>query len=409
MMTPEQKKAATFLWANDSIAALQLVAGAGSGKTTTLIEAVEQCNQSYLPASEITMITFTRKAAHEMQLRLAARNLSVKYCSTMHALAYKHFLKNTSRKYRIIKNSDAIINSIARKLLPQYSHIPAIALLKSSLVAQEEIDKIYSQYHEYKQNNAFIDFEDMITHATSLLQNARDTGFKVVFVDEFQDTSPIQIEFLKAMKPEKLFVVGDDWQSIYKFRGADVNISLNFTDDFNKSKRLFLTENFRSQKHVVKLGNRIIKLSSSFIKKKLNAHHPKQKKPAIYFLPVYDRLTDMVAYFAERLAEITRQYKVTILVRTNYIRKLLENHLNEAVNILTIHSAKGLEFDHVIVFGIAENIMPHRWASYDEEVRLLYVAATRAKHRLDFVAWGGADNYSKFTPLLVKQCRVKYL
>ncbi|MDH5720023.1 MAG: UvrD-helicase domain-containing protein [Spirochaetia bacterium] len=404
-MTEEQKKASEDLWQTNA-QALQLIAGAGSGKTYTLIETVTNCINNFCLAEETCLITFTKKAANELKERLKERGICVGFAGTMHSLAYD-LLKKSGNSPRVINNSQNIYNSIFRNIFPQYAHIPSDLTGVDKILDDNEKNILNDSYKRHKIEVDKLDFDDLIEKAKSLLLKSEILHkFKAVFVDEFQDTSYEQFTFIQALKPEKLFIVGDDWQSIYKFRGGDVSLSLNFSNFVQNTKRYFLTKNFRSQKKIVKLGNNIIKFSKEYIKKKLIAHNGAYKTPGLY---IYNKPIDYEEVLHNFYKKLKREEPLTFLVRTNYLKRKLESSLRADDKIITIHSSKGLEFENVIIFGVNQNIMPHRWGDIDEETRLLYVAITRAKRNLEIIASETNQKYSVFLPLLAKKCKVSYI
>lgn len=408
-MTEEQSYASQYLWRQKE-QALQLVAGAGSGKTTTLIETVREATQTYCQPKEIALITFTKKAAHEMQERLQSKNLQAGYVGTMHALAWQILRQRFGRRYAIGNENTDEREKLARKLFPRFSHIPGDILLSGDFLSSEEKTILQTAYQKEKEKRGLLTLDDLVPYASESLRQEPETFFKVLLVDEFQDTSPDQIAFILSLGYQKLFAVGDDWQSIYRFRGAEVNNSLNFQKFFPQSKRLFLTRNFRSQKNIVILGNKVIRLSSSFIRKKLTAFHAPTLKTVVYIEKKFVSIKNSWNKAENFLNQ--KHPRITVLVRTNYIKSIIEQLLSreqkQKIEVLTIHASKGLEFEHVVIFALAKNILPHRNNDFDEEVRLLYVAVTRAQKSLDIIAWEEENQWSDFLPALVKNCKLKY-
>lgn len=401
MLTQEQKEAAESLWKKEeNVKALQLIAGAGSGKTTTLVHSVQNALESGLAPEKIALITFTRRAGEEMKERLSRQKLSVGFVGTMHSLALHRLREHSRNNFQVFTRSDEVKRELIAGLFPQYSHIPDDTISKAGWLSPEEQNLLAEEYAKIKHENNWLDFDDIIEQATKI--EADD--FSALLVDEFQDTSPDQILFLKSLKAEKLFAVGDDWQSIYAFRGANVNSSYNFPKEFPGAIRHYLTQNFRSQKRIVELGNKSIRLSSKYIRKKLTAYHPSAEPCRLFFLKNQKQsISEKFRHIQENCTPQTR-----VLVRTNHIRKQIESLCPSTEQVLTIHSAKGLEFEHVILFGVSPSLFPHPDGFRDEEVRLFYVAITRAKKRIDFVSWEEKEQYSRFLPFLARNCRIHY-
>lgn len=407
-----QKKAIEWLYNSDK-PALQLIAGAGSGKTGTIIEAAALAAKRYTSASKIGMVTFTRKAAAEMKERLVSRGIVGVYTGTMHSLAFRLASRSGLIRGTLLENDFELKQQVLRDLCPEFSHIPAEIVLGGKILSEQDVRRFNEEYQVRKKNLQQFDFDDLIMKVAHC--PPEQPPFEVLFVDEFQDTSPDQVEFIKALNAKRVICVGDDWQSIYKFRGADVRVSLNFNHAFPRYDKLFLTENFRSQKRIVKLGNKAIRLSSQYVKKRLTSHFKAADKPAL-FIQRLNREADLAEILQNYYKKIEKERKrrtietgITFLVRTNYILQKLKPFLRSSDTILTIHSAKGLEFEQVTVFGIAEHILPHRWGDEDEETRLLYVAITRARQKLHFVAWAEIRSNSRFLPFLAKECKTFYL
>lgn len=407
-LNKEQQRAATLLWGN-SLQALQVVAGAGSGKTTTLVASISSAIEHGFPQERIAVLTFSRRAAHELKERLAHHSIYPGFSGTLHALAYKIIRANGSKK-RLILHAREKKAVLLRNLFSHYEHIPQNILLRRGFLSPTEEKTLQDSFTSHLDREGLLDFDGMVPKATEILiAKEGPPPFDALFVDEYQDTSPDQARFIEALSPKKLFVVGDDWQSIYRFRGADVTLTRDFLIHHPNSKRTMLLTNYRSQKKIVRLGNRAIRLSKSYVKKKLNAHHASRTTPVCYFTE------------AETAAEVWQKFcahvfkgrslfheKTTVLVRTNAVRRLIEKTLPEGFEVMTIHKSKGLEFDHVLIFGIAEHIIPHRENDFDEEVRLFYVAMTRARHTLAFVSWEKNQKRSVFLPFLMRHCKLRY-
>ena len=407
-LNKEQLLAATALWQGDADA-LQVIAGAGSGKTTTLVAAVFAAVEAGYKPERIAVITFSRRAAHELKERFAAKQLIPGYCGTMHALAWK-FIRAEENPPRLLLNAEKERGRMARELFPEFGHIPEQILLSGDFLDTDQREKLAHAYAGLLARENKIDFDGMITRATQA--EPGNGKFDAVLVDEFQDTSPDQVAFIRSLRAQKLFVVGDDWQSIYRFRGADVAITQNFLRHFDNARRVYLVQNYRSGKPIVKLGNRVIRSSRVYVKKQLKATHPAYSKPTLFFaaeaVSPENVWVGFLAAWRRKFPE--PQAKTTVLVRTNAIRLLLEKNKPDNFEILTIHKSKGLEFDNAVVFGVAEHLLPHRGNDADEEIRILYVALTRAKRFLGFVAWEkNGQGRSVFLPLLMRECRLVYI
>jgi DNA helicase-2/ATP-dependent DNA helicase PcrA len=403
-LNAEQQRAARRLWMS-STPALQLIAGAGSGKTTTLVAAVCAAARYGIAPGRIAVISFTRKSARELAERMAAAGITPGYCGTIHALAWR-LLRSAGNKSKLLLHPQRQKAQLVRRLVAGVEHIPDHLLLRPGFLSAHERERVNHAWQEYLSSHHLIDFDSMVPQAAQLPGIAG--RFEALFIDEFQDTSPDQVAFALALSPQKLFVVGDDWQSIYRFRGADVSLTRDFTRLLPGAERMFLVKNYRSSREIVALGNRAIRLSSVFVRKKLLATQGSHKKPLVYLTEAPDMAEAWRSFcvYLSKTPQIPRP--LTFLVRTNSMRRLLESALPAGCEVMTIHKSKGLEFDHVIVFGIAEHSMPHRENDFDEEVRILYVALTRARRFLGFVGWEQNEKRSPFLPFLLRHCALRY-
>ncbi len=413
-MTKEQKIAASFLWKNPKIKILQLIAGAGSGKTTTLIATVSEYLQYNTSAQNICLITFTKKAAEEMKQRLHQKKIHVGFIGTMHALAYKFITKYKGFQPTILKNSNQIYRQLIDRKYKELRHLPIQFIIKGHLTQHPQIKELKKDYTYYKREKNLYDFDDLISECTKLFnQKNIHSPYSIALIDEFQDTSPSQLKFIQSMCFEKLFVVGDDWQSIYKFRGADVSISIELKKTLPKVKRLFLTKNFRSQKKIVRLGNQAIRLSDNYIKKKVTSYKKSGLKPICLILQenahknvsLQERWNKVAAWNQKNIIFDN----TTILVRTNNEQTILQKIIPAKINIMTLHASKGLEFENVTIWGIQDKKIPHQWGDPDEEIRLLYVGITRAKKKLQFIAIEEGERHSPFLKFLTSQCKIAYI
>lgn len=299
-------------------------------------------------------------------------------------------------------------------------------------------EPILKNYENYLKENNEIDFSDMINMATTLISNSQfSSAYKYIIIDEFQDISQSRYQLIKALLDQKsntkLFCVGDDWQSIYRFAGSDIGVFTGFSEYFETStiKDFKRKTNKSYIEHTYRFDNKLIDLSSNFILKNPNQiekslksnkqsklypltihkyndaerngneaykvlnkaldvinKKEKDKKVSILLLGRYD--------FEKRIIDdsqhISKQYN-KLHNRYDYIFK--ENH-NHQINFLTVHTSKGLEADYIIIlngnsgtYGFPSEISDDPLLNFllskadqfpnGEERRLFYVAMTRAK------------------------------
>ncbi|MCL5004849.1 MAG: UvrD-helicase domain-containing protein [Patescibacteria group bacterium] len=269
-----------------------IVAGAGSGKTRTLTSRLGAILASGAVPESVVAITFTNKAAEEMKNRVRnIENCKLKienlFIGTFHSLGARILKKEAklagrTPNFSIFDGDDSLrlIKNIVKNLnLPEHKKQREanplflrreFSRIKSELSDIEDEDELtgafFKEYEEaLRKNNAF-DFDDLIEKPIRIFQNHKDIlekyqkRFRYILVDEFQDTNTAQYVFVKLLAEghQNLSVVGDDQQSIYKFRGSNFKIFLNFENDWPKTKTVFLEQNYRSSGNIIKAASSVI-------------------------------------------------------------------------------------------------------------------------------------------------------
>jgi len=287
--------------------AMLILAGAGSGKTKTLTARL-----AYLvgevgidPANTLTL-TFTNKAAAEMRERaLKLMPTKVSYpplLCTFHKfglLFLKFHIEKLGRQnsFVIIDSDDKkrLLRSIAKELkidlnisfiaseISKYKNsllTPEIVIQKAELTDYKQIAKIYEKYQANIEENNLVDFDDLlmltykILDENEALRKETSNRYKYIMVDEYQDTNELQYRLLEHLcsEHENLCVVGDDDQSIYGWRGANIRNILEFAENFEKTKTVKLETNYRSTEPILKAANTLIEHNSTRLGKKLTSH-----------------------------------------------------------------------------------------------------------------------------------------
>ena len=290
-LNEEQKQAVLY---NEG--PLLIIAGAGSGKTRVITYKVAYLVESGVSPDNILAITFTNKAASEMKERvddLLGENSKKVFISTFHKFCgriLRVFIESIgyNRNFTIYDTDDQkkILNKIIKELGYDDKKVKAravasrisfcknhdISIDEFKKSAKSEMEKIYARcFEEYDkkmfENNA-LDFDDMLLLTVRILKENEDirkrisNQFKYILVDEYQDTNMVQFEIIKLLTMggnNKLTVVGDDDQSIYKFRGADIRNILEFENVFENAKVIKLTQNYRSTNNILNVANSVIK------------------------------------------------------------------------------------------------------------------------------------------------------
>ena len=284
-LNPSQKEAVTT-----TEGALLILAGAGSGKTKTITTRLAYLiDEVGIPPSNTLTLTFTNKAAQEMQKR--ALNMIENTTShppllcTFHKfglLFLKFYIHYLGRKTNfILADSDdtkKIIKELNAELAPLPLVVSEISRYKNSQISPQEasknahneiykhIAKVYENYQESLLQNNMVDFDDLLLLPIQIFQNHKEVAteisqkYQYIMVDEYQDTNDLQYQLLKYLctTHQNLCVVGDDDQSIYSWRGANIQNILNFSKHFQNAKTIKLEENYRSSKHILRAANNLI-------------------------------------------------------------------------------------------------------------------------------------------------------
>ena len=284
-----------------------IVAGAGSGKTKVLTTKLAYIiNEKKAWSNQILCVTFTNKAAKEMQNRvlnyLKGESSAVPWLGTFHSISVKFLRKHaeaigfksnftildTDDQKKLVRRICEAENIDAKKISPQFilalidswknkGQLPDEVKLKKKNSLEDKILKVYKIYQEKtKDLNAF-DFGDLILYTVHLFEKNKDireiyqNHFKYILVDEYQDTNFIQNKWLNLIVNEKrnICCVGDDDQSIYSWRGAEIKNFLTFDKIYPNCKVFKLEQNYRSTKNILATASKLISNNNSRVGKKL--------------------------------------------------------------------------------------------------------------------------------------------
>jgi DNA helicase-4 len=271
------------------------------------------------------------------------------------------------------------------------------------------IKEIYFRYEEYLEEENKIDFHDMIREATNLLQNGGFcNSYDYIIVDEYQDTSLIRYELLQEIKKmgnSKLLAVGDDWQSIYRFTGCDIDIFTNFEHYFPYSKTLKIETTYRNPQELIDVAGNFIMKNNKQIKKNLKSNKRIKKPIKIYYYQKkeeFDTLLDNILKKDMIYYLLLRNNRDIDFLRQNSHYQFNGNQViylkfpDIEIYYYTVHSSKGLECDNVILINVEDSNIgfPNQTLDdpilkyvskkdlylYEEERRLFYTAITRTKN-----------------------------
>ena len=342
---------------------LLVLAGPGSGKTTVVTKRVQYLVQDcHISPSSILVITFTKAAATEMKerfLRLMEQSEEKPQgygnvlFGTFHAvffnilkLSYGFTAANILREETRYQYMKEIVDRLKLEIDDENEFISGvlgeISLIKNERIslehyfskncAEDIFRKIFVSYEQRKRNARLIDFDDMLSYTWELLTKRPDIleawqkKFRYILVDEFQDINRLQYDILRLLaQPENnLFIVGDDDQSIYRFRGAKPEIMLNFQKDFPTAGRVLLNDNFRSTRQIVNAAGRVIRKNQSRFAKEITARGG--EGPGVRILAFEDQQQECL-YLLKEMQEYKKNggawQQMAVLYRTNTQPRLL--------------------------------------------------------------------------------------
>ncbi|MGB0756854.1 MAG: ATP-dependent helicase [Patescibacteria group bacterium] len=349
-----------------------VLAGAGSGKTRTLVYRLAYLLETGVKPENILLMTFTNKAAKEMVSR--TENLLGHYPRGLWAGTFHHIGNRVLRKYAkklglestytILDQADAqdLINNIIGEVMPRKDkYFPKARVIKNIIsfatnagvsiataitkrfdYIDEElvptIEVIAEKYTKRKLQTLTLDYDDLLLLWLKLLDEYPDTQkklsaqFKYILVDEYQDTNHIQASIIKHLTNYhgNILVVGDDAQSIYSFRAADVTNILSFPDLFKDTNVFRLETNYRSTPEILALANESISHNTEQFKKTLHASRKSGQKPVIASLANTEQ---QASFITQRILELhdegTSLNDIAVLFRADYHALELELALNK--------------------------------------------------------------------------------
>lgn len=413
-----------------------VVAGAGSGKTRVLTERVKFLLEDGVAPHNIVAITFTNMAAEEMRERLDnIPGIGDAFIGTIHSFANK-VMKLSGKQYTLL--NDELDNSIHRELITKYckfltferflEYKDKVTLAMIGRISEEEVQHFLTDSERGELNiierspkeikaeikhcgktdypesvkticrqRGIITFDELLRMAEKYFREI-NAHIEHCLVDEFQDVGTLEFNFIDALQADNYFLVGDDWQSIYSFKGGNVNIFMKLIED-GHFHTFYLTNNYRNSKAVLDMANTIInqvsrKISKTIVqmsgsegsvqvasKRALTGVLQQVKKDqnyGDYFFLV--RTNKDLYYIAEQLQDA--EVPFTTFKREGMTLADLKKHMNSnRVKLLTVHVSKGLEAKNVILYGNFPVQCPN-YRRDEEERKVMYVGITRAKENL---------------------------
>lgn len=385
---------------------MMVLAGPGSGKTTVIVGRVRNLveNQGVSP-SNILVITFTRAAAREMEERYLAYDMEqtggrVSF-GTFHSvffrilkLAYQYDGGNIVREEQQVQFIREEMGRLSLDVEDEGEFIRSIlseiSMVKGEMIplehyyaknCSEEIFKqLYENYQQEMGRRGLLDFDDMLVMCYRLFRERKDIlsawqrKYQYILIDEFQDINRIQYEVVKmmALPGNNLFIVGDDDQSIYRFRGARPELMLGFPKDYPQCGRVLLDVNYRSTPQIVEAAGRLIAHNKTRFAKEIRA----VRRPG---RPVISRVFQDGAMEAEAICRELRDYakagvkweQMAVLFRTNLGPRLLVEKLMEYNIPFCLRDELPNLFDHWIARNILDYILAAR--GHMERARILSI------------------------------------
>ena len=349
-----------------------LLAGAGTGKTRTLIYRVAHLIESGVSPESILLLTFTNKAANEMKGRaekMLKEKCGITAC-TYHSFCVKMLrfygkMADISPDFTIISGPDEadIIDIIKSELnFQKLKNMPSASVFASMLstcvnkrltleellkeqkywrfrqnerkllLLREETKKYKEEHNLFNYDDILLKFDQMLTDYSNIARRIEDT-YRYIMVDEYQDTNTLQDSIIRKIRTKNtnLMVVGDDMQSIYKFRGADVQNILSFPKRYTDCKVIYLTENYRSSQEILNLANHVMTNATEGYQKNLRAQFSSQELPKVY--GVNDTKTEaefVLNRIKAKHAEGIPYNDICVLYRNSFQSYELEVLLNKA-------------------------------------------------------------------------------
>ena len=429
--------------AKEKDGAVLVIAGAGSGKTKTLIYRVARLIESGVSPNNILLLTFTRKAADEMLNR--ASIILDSRCEQVHGGTFHSFANMILRKYSsllelnnnftILDRSDSedVINHIrgqvitkAEKRFPKKQTIldiysksinkitPSAEVIENEypqfVHATEKINEIANRYAEYKRKNSLVDYDDLLLYLKTLLEvnekvrHTLSNQYKYILVDEYQDTNKIQAEIIKLLSSthNNVMAVGDDSQSIYSFRGANFKNILEFPKIFPNTKIIKLEQNYRSSQNILNLANKVLEKAKEKYTKHLFSEIVSPIMPA---LVCAENGQTEAQFIAQRVLELHEEEDIdlkdiAVLMRSSRMSYSLEIELAKRnIPYRKFGGLKFIETAHIkdVIAHLRVLLNPDDAVSYNRILLLIDGIGQQSANRLIPILNSNSGELSKFT------------
>lgn len=458
-----------------------VIAGAGCGKTTTIIGKVKYLLNQGINKKKIVCISFTNEATkklkedlfnecqkdinvltfHKLALSLISNQYSICSSDYLEYVINEYFESIIITKKNILKalmnylylpNNEMIYNSIIKqsseiitlkkiikkfimmmkannnniysfnKYLIDNSKLNFFERRKNFILLRIILD-IYQEYNNELKSSKKIDFDDMISLAIEYVKENNIPNYKYIIIDEFQDSSRLRCELIKSIIKKNdsyLFAVGDDFQSIYRFSGCDLEIFLKFEEIFENATIKIISKTYRNSRELIAITGSFIMKNKCLTKKNLVSDISINNPIIIYYYQNIKEIKQLIIFIKKQ-----NNKSLYIIGRNNFdINKYSDYIVSEQVKYYTAHKSKGLESDNVIIINLDnnDNGIPNKKSEhkimnlisysqdrypYSEERRLFYVALTRTKNRVYLFV--NKKNKSIFVKELIKDNKIKII
>ena len=427
----------------DAVLALEgpicVISCPGSGKTTvTVIRLANLMVTGQISGQNILALTFSKAAAQDMNQRFAYLFPTLSHLirfSTIHSFAYqiiRHYEQLTHQKFQFIDSLNTttfskkqLLANLYLQLTERYISeeeleiiISQIGLLKNLMIEphhkeqikpyiENDLDifiQIFKKYENYKEANSLLDYDDLLTQAYQILLNHEglrqyyQNQYTHIQVDEAQDISKIQSELIKlvALPHNNLFLVGDDDQSIYAFRGAYPEQLLAFQQTYPEALMIYMSENFRSSQNIVQASSTFIKNNKVRYDKDIHTSNPTFECPKFHH---FNTDNEQFEYLVQRLKEIDDKKSIAILYRQNISAIPLLTLLTHHQIPFKLQEKNFSFFNHPIVKDILAFITLSKnerdVESFKRVAKVLYLSATVTNQILHQTESGFIDYLSR--------------
>ena len=395
-----------------------VLAGPGSGKTLVITQRIKYLIEEHQVKPEnILVITFTKAAALEMQKRFLTmtENRIYPVCfGTFHAIFFQilkqtysfdtsSIIKESQKKILIKEVIETISEQLKQqneqswlllkeqeetgeyiqRLLSEISKVKNSGILpreyKSEVISSQIFDYIYQEYNRKMSMAKKVDFDDMVLLCYQLLKQRPEVlklwqeRFQYILIDEFQDINPLQYKIIQmlASPQNNLFIVGDDDQAIYGFRGSDPEIMLHFQEDYPDAEQVLLNVNYRSKSDIVESASRLIQHNKKRFEKQVVAQNTEKDGVRVcYFESRQEQSKNIVSLIQQYMKQPGAQYKdIALIYRTNTHATITAEKLLKENIPFQMKEKTGNIYDSVVAKDIIAYL---QYALYQKDIKAFY-------------------------------------